>query len=112
MAKSKTTLFPKTDIDLAEIAKSLAHPARVQILKILLNKSPQNCASIVEQLPLAQATVSQHLAELKHSGLLIDKKSSNMILYSVNNERIASAGNQFIELFLGHSKNSKQQKLL
>ncbi|MCK9480969.1 MAG: metalloregulator ArsR/SmtB family transcription factor [Bacteroidia bacterium] len=111
MAKSKRSLFSDKDSETAEIAKSLGHPARVQILKLLLMKSPQNCSEIVEQIPLAQATVSQHLSELKHSGMITDKREANMVLYSANKERVVNAFNLFNDLLLGHVKNVKQQKL-
>ncbi|MBX2985439.1 MAG: metalloregulator ArsR/SmtB family transcription factor [Bacteroidia bacterium] len=111
MAKSKNNLFESKETSISEIAKSLAHPARVQILKLLLIKSPQNCSSIVEQIPLAQATVSQHLAALKFSGLLTDKKEGNMVLYSADRDLCIKAHRLFSDLFVGHLKDGKQQKL-
>src|SRR6188768_3960532 len=60
---------PDTDESLATLAKALAHPVRVQIVRILART--EGCVSeIVEQLPLAQSTVSQHLKVLKDSGLV------------------------------------------
>jgi ArsR family transcriptional regulator len=111
MVKSKNSLFAKDDIKIAAYAKSLAHPARVQILKLLLLKSPQNSSQIVEQIPLAQATVSQHLSELKHSGLITDKKVANMVMYSADKSVIAEAFNSFNGLFTIHIKKTKQQSL-
>lgn len=111
MAKTPKLLYESQDIDIASIAKSLGHPARVKILKILLRKSPQNCAEIVEQIPLAQATVSQHLSELKHSGLITDRKVANKVMYSADKARISMANSLLSDLFIGHQKNIKQQKL-
>lgn len=70
MAINKKELFDDIDIQLAEMAKSLSHPARVKILRILAEKNTCICGEIVEILPLAQSTVSQHLLELKRAGLV------------------------------------------
>ncbi|MGE5174977.1 MAG: ArsR/SmtB family transcription factor [Hyphomicrobiales bacterium] len=56
------------DVTLARLAKALAHPARVQILRLLLSRGECMCGGIVDRIPLAQATVSQHLKVLKEAG--------------------------------------------
>jgi ArsR family transcriptional regulator, arsenate/arsenite/antimonite-responsive transcriptional repressor len=58
------------DLELALLAKALGHPARVHILRLLLARDTCCCGELVDQLPLAQATVSQHLKILKDAGLL------------------------------------------
>ena len=58
------------DEELADLAKALAHPARVRILKLLLEKQNCICGEIVDELDLAQSTVSQHLKILKEVGLI------------------------------------------
>src|SRR5690606_41937670 len=55
---------------LAAIAKALAHPARVAILEVLIRRQACVCGDIVDELPLAQSTISQHLKELKQAGLI------------------------------------------
>jgi ArsR family transcriptional regulator, arsenate/arsenite/antimonite-responsive transcriptional repressor len=70
MTKSKREEFTSEELHLADIAKALSHPARIKILKILAEKNTCICGDIVEILPLAQATVSQHLKELKRVGLI------------------------------------------
>jgi ArsR family transcriptional regulator, arsenate/arsenite/antimonite-responsive transcriptional repressor len=70
MATSKREEFTSEELQLADIAKALSHPARIKILKILAEKNVCICGDIVEILPLAQATVSQHLKELKRVGLI------------------------------------------
>ncbi|MFN3666588.1 MAG: ArsR/SmtB family transcription factor, partial [Sediminibacterium sp.] len=70
MATPKTAAFAKKEQDLAAFAKALAHPARIAILKVLAQKNACICGEIVEVLPLAQSTVSQHLKELKEAGLI------------------------------------------
>lgn len=70
MALNKKTEFPKAELRLAELAKALSHPARIAILKLLAERNTCICGEIVDELPLAQSTVSQHLKELKASGLV------------------------------------------
>lgn len=61
---------PGTDDEIAAFAKALAHPARVQILRLLVRRGMCICGEIVDELPLAQSTVSQHLKVLKEAGLI------------------------------------------
>lgn len=61
---------PDADEELAALAKAIGHPARVQIMRILARKNACVCGDIVDELPLAQSTVSQHLKVLKEAGLL------------------------------------------
>ncbi len=61
---------PKADAELATLAKAAGHPARVKILRLLARRDGCVCGEIVDQLPLAQSTVSQHLKILKAAGLV------------------------------------------
>ena len=70
MAQNKKHEFNKDEIDLADIAKALSHPARIAILKEIAKHDTCICGEIVEVLPLAQSTVSQHLKELLNEGVL------------------------------------------
>ena len=70
MASPKLAAFSADDNKLAELAKALGHPARIAILKELARRNTCVCGEIVEVLPLAQSTVSQHLKELKEAGLI------------------------------------------
>jgi ArsR family transcriptional regulator len=58
------------DAELAALAKALGHPARVQIMRLLVRRDACICGDIVDELPLAQSTVSQHLKVLKEAGLV------------------------------------------
>ncbi len=69
MAYTKKTEFSAQEIALADVAKALAHPARIAILHLLSQKQSCICGDIVSELPLSQSTVSQHLKELKAVGL-------------------------------------------
>jgi len=70
MGLTKTEGFSKTQLDVAVITKALGHPARVAILQFLARQKACICSTIVEELPLSQSTVSQHLKELKNAGLI------------------------------------------
>jgi ArsR family transcriptional regulator len=61
---------PEADVELALYAKALGHSARVQIVRLLSRRSACVCGDIVDELPLAQSTVSQHLKVLKEAGLI------------------------------------------
>lgn len=70
MAITKANLFNQKQIRTAEVAKALAHPARIAILEILARRNTCICGDITEELPLAQSTVSQHLKALKKAGII------------------------------------------
>ncbi|MCP5062750.1 MAG: winged helix-turn-helix transcriptional regulator [Ignavibacteriae bacterium] len=69
---------------LAELCKALAHPARIEILKTVAKKNRCMCGEVVEVLPLAQSTVSQHLKELKKSGLISGEIEGPKSCYCIN----------------------------
>jgi len=74
---------PEADAELATLAKAIAHPARVEILRILVRKNSCVCGAIVDELPLAQSTVSQHLKILKDAGLLRGEIDGPRVNYCV-----------------------------
>ncbi len=72
------------DEELAVLAKAVGHPARVRILRILSRKEARVCSQIVDELPLAQSTVSEHLRILKEAGLIRSRTESSRIGYCIN----------------------------
>ena len=70
MGLTKTEEFTKTQNDLASLTKALGHPARIAIIQFLIKTKSCVCGDIVDELPLSQSTVSQHLKELKRVGLI------------------------------------------
>ena len=70
MGLTKTEEFTKTQNDLASLTKALGHPARIAIVQFLIKTKSCVCGDIVDELPLSQSTVSQHLKELKRAGLI------------------------------------------
>lgn len=73
----------EADEELASLAKALAHPARVKIVRILLHRNACICGDIVEELPLAQSTVSQHLKVLKDAGLIRGDVDGPRVCYCI-----------------------------
>ncbi len=70
MGLTKTEEFALEQNELAAMAKALGHPARIAILQLLIEKRSCICGDVVDELPLSQSTVSQHLQELKKAGLI------------------------------------------
>ncbi len=86
-------------VELALIAKALAHPTRVAILKYLENQSCCFTGDLVDVLPLAQSTVSQHLKELKNAGLIQGELKPPKIKYCINPENWNRAKRLFADFF-------------
>ena len=91
MAFAKIDSFRKEEVELARIAKAMAHPARIAILNLLAKQSECICGDIVEELPLSQATVSQHLKELKEAGLVDGEIDGPRVCYCLNPETLGRA---------------------
>lgn len=74
---------PEADEELATLAKAVGHPARVQILRLLTRRTACVCGDIVDDLPLAQSTVSQHLKALKEAGLIRGDVDGPRVCYCI-----------------------------
>jgi len=86
---AETNSLPLSDDDFAAMAKALGHPARVAIVRHLAAEGRCVCGRIVEIMPLAQSTVSQHLKVLKEAGLLLGEVEGPRICYCLDRERLA-----------------------
>jgi DNA-binding transcriptional ArsR family regulator len=107
MGATKAEEFSVKDNRVAAYAKALSHPARVAILKLLLKRKACICGDIVDELPLSQSTVSQHLKELKLAGLIKGDIEGVKICYCVDAEEWEKARQMLGELFeLGAGTNS------
>ncbi|AUD04336.1 ArsR/SmtB family transcription factor [Spirosoma pollinicola] len=84
MGATKTEIFTDQQNRMADLAKAFAHPARVAILQLLAQKKACVCGDIVDELPLAQATVSQHLKELKRIGIIQGSIDPPRVCYCIN----------------------------
>jgi ArsR family transcriptional regulator len=108
MAFHKKEAFGKKEQELAEFAKALSHPARIAILKVLAQKNECICGEIVEVLPLAQSTVSQHLKELKDAGLIEGTVDGPRCCYCINWKAFEKFSNDLSGLFLNlKTKNER-----
>jgi ArsR family transcriptional regulator len=85
--RSPRPLRPE-DQELAELAKALAHPARAAIVRFLLDGGDCICGDIVDRLPLAQATVSQHLKVLKQAGWITGEVDGPRVCYCARPETL------------------------
>jgi DNA-binding transcriptional ArsR family regulator len=87
MGITKSQMFTQGQNDLALFFKVLGHPARVAILQYISNQNACICNDLVEEIGLAQATISQHLKELKSIGLLKGEIEGKSMCYCINMER-------------------------
>lgn len=99
MGLSKTEEFKKTHLDLAAVTKALGHPARIAILQFLIKSKSCICGDIVEELPLSQSTVSQHLKELKSAGLIKGNIDGPSVCYCIDEKNWAKASKLVADLF-------------
>ena len=99
MGVTKTQVFTDKQNRIADLAKALAHPARVAIIQHLLKEKSCVCGDLVEVLPLAQATVSQHLKELKNIGILHGEINPPRVCYCINETVWQEAKDIFGEIF-------------
>jgi ArsR family transcriptional regulator len=74
---------PAADDELAAFAKAIAHPSRVRILRMLAKKEARMCSHIVDELPLAQSTVSEHLRILRSAGLVRANENGPRVSYCI-----------------------------
>lgn len=96
--KTKPTYSEET-IALARFAKALGHPVRIIILKHLSNQSCCFTGDLVDELPLAQSTISQHLKELKKAGLIQGEVNPPKVRYCIDKENWEKAKKAFSSLF-------------
>lgn len=99
MGVTKTDLFTKEQNELAILAKAFAHPARVAILQYLLETNKCINGELVHELGLAQATISQHLRELKNAGLIQGNIEGASMSYCINPEKWNNVQKLFNTMF-------------
>ncbi len=97
--QNKAILFEAPLGLLANASKALGHPARLEILRVLGARDACVCAEIVGELPLAQATVSQHLKALKTAGLIQGEIDGPRVCYCLNRDAIAALRNTLAAYF-------------
>ena len=105
MGASKSEQFTDKQNSIAILLKAFAHPARVAIIEYLMKVDTCICGDIVNELPLAQPTVSQHLKELKSAGIIKGSIEGTAICYCINEQAIDK-----IQLYFGTISNKLTQK--
>jgi DNA-binding transcriptional ArsR family regulator len=103
---SKTEEFTVKQNIIARYAKAFAHPARVAIIELLIKKQSCICGDIVDDIPLSQSTVSQHLKELKEAGLIKGTVDGVKTCYCINEKEWNAAKNYFSLLLNSHISNN------
>ena len=97
-SKSKLNQFPAPQVQFAELLSALAHPARITIVETLAKRGECICGEIVEVVPLAQSTVSQHLKQLREVGLIQGELDGPRSCYCLNRETFKRLRKFFAEL--------------
>ena len=105
MGTTKTEHFTDKQNQIAVMMKSLGHPARIAIMEYLMKVDTCICGDIVNVLPLAQPTVSQHLKELKNAGLIKGNVEGNAICYCIDENALA-----LLQVYFANVSNALEQK--
>lgn len=99
MGITKKDNFNEVQNRLAKLAKALGHPARIAILEVILKKNSCICGDLVEELPLAQSTISQHLRELKDAGIIKGEIEGTSVCYCIDEKTWKEAKDTLLRLF-------------
>ena len=102
-----TSEYASKDEQIAQFAKAMGHPARVAIISLLLKKKTCICGDIVDELPLSQSTVSQHLKELKAAGIIKGEISGVKTCYCIDENNWTKMGVLFNKIFDAFSATRK-----
>jgi len=104
MGVTKVENFSALQNELAVFTKALGHPARIAILEYLLNLNSCICGDLVDELPLSQATVSQHLKALKEAGLIKGNVEGTSVCYCIDKE-VWEKAHTILNKFFGSFKD-------
>lgn len=107
MGITKSEEFTLKDNRISRYAKALGHPARIAILRLLIEKQACICGDIVDELPLSQSTVSQHLKELKEAGLIKGDIDGAKVCYCIDDKEWKAAKERLDQLFDSYKGASK-----
>ena len=108
MGITKSEIFTEEQNQLATIAKAFAHPARVAILQQLFKLNACLCGDLVEEIGLAQPTISQHLKELKNLGLIKGNVEGTSVCYCIT-EEVWETSKELFTAFLNQEITPKNQ---
>lgn len=106
MGTTKTEHFTEQQNQMATILKALGHPARIGIIEHLLKVNACICSDIVDELPLAQPTISRHLKELKNAGLIKGNIEGNSICYCIDDTAFKLLKDYFSKIIMTVTKQN------
>ncbi len=106
MGITKSELFKKRQNKIATLAKAFNHPARVAILEYLLEHKSCICNDLVLELPLSQSTITQHLKELKQTGIIKGEVEGPKVNYCIDEQVWEEAKDIFINMFTKYVKKN------
>ena len=106
MGITKSYEFGRKENLIARYAKALAHPARIAIINLLVSRQSCICGDLVDELPLSQSTVSQHLKELKEAGLIKGEIEGAKVCYCIDEKAWMEAKNLFEKVFESYTIGS------
>ena len=104
MGLTKTEIFTDEQNELAIMLKAIAHPARIAILQQIINANACICGDLVDELGLAQATISQHLKELKNAGLIKGTIEGVSVCYCIEPNAWAKLEKELNNLFQSYKQ--------
>ncbi len=107
MGTTKSNNFTEEQNRKAELYKALGHPARIAIIEFLINQNSCVCGAIVEELPLSQSTISQHLKELKDAGIIKGEIEGVKTCYCIDEKVWKELENLSSSLMSSYSLNDK-----
>lgn len=99
MGLTKSEKFTEEQNQIAALAKVLGHPARIAILQHIVKMDSCICGDLVQEIGLAQPTISQHLKELKNSGIIKGNIEGTSVCYCIDQENWSKIGNTFSSFF-------------
>jgi predicted transcriptional regulator len=105
MGLTKSQIFTEEQNELAKFAKVLGHPARIAILEYITKQNSCICNDLVQEIGLAQATISQHLRELKNIGIIQGTIEGTSVCYCINSEKWNEMQQKLAALFTNISAN-------
>ena len=108
MGITKTINYAGSQLEIAKYAKALAHPARIAIIQLLVEKQSCICGDIVDELPISQSTVSQHLKELKEAKLIKGEIDGTSVCYCLDEKEWLKASSLMLEMFNKASVHKKE----
>lgn len=105
MTRAKIQKFTDRQNALARMAKALAHPARIAIVQHIIAQQSCICNDLVEELPLSQSTISQHLNELKSAGLIKGEISGPRVCYCIDEKMWKMAKEELLQMFDSYNQD-------